>query len=176
MNAALQPNPGIRPRNPATARHRAARLAAVQALYQIEITEAAPEGVVREFESHRLGAADPEASGGRKANAKLFSLLVEGVMARRDELDALIAPRLAAGWRVERLEVILRCILRLGAFELLVRVEVPARAVVSEYVRLADSFFAKSEPGMVNGILDGVARAVRPGELERERGKDTPAG
>lgn len=175
MSAAPQPNPGVRPRNPATGRHSAARLAAVQALYQIDITEAAPEGVVREFERYRLGAADPEASGGRKANAKLFSSLVEGVTARREELDALIAPRLAAGWRLERLEVILRCILRLGAFELLTRLEVPARAVISEYVRLTDSFFSKSEPGMVNGILDAVARAVRPGELERDRGGDTPA-
>jgi len=176
MSASPQPGPGGRSRNPATARHSAARLAAVQALYQMEIAGSGPAATVEEFERFRLGAADPESSGGRKVNQKLFAALVGGVEENRETLDALIAPRLAGGWSVDRLEVILRAILRLGAFELRYRVETPARAVVSEYVRLADSFFSGAEPGMVNGVLDAVARAVRPGEMERGHGGDAPSG
>ncbi|MPY69360.1 MAG: transcription antitermination factor NusB [Alphaproteobacteria bacterium] len=175
MSAVPQPGPGGRSRNPATARHSAARLAAVQALYQMEIAGSGLAATVKEFERFRLGAADPESSGGRKVNQKLFGALVSGVEEHREALDALIAPRLA-GWSVDRLEVILRAILRLGAFELRHRVEMPARAVVSEYVRLADSFFSGAEPGMVNGVLDAVARAVRPGEMERGHGGDAPSG
>jgi N utilization substance protein B len=176
MTADPQPRATARPRKPGTARHSAARLAAVQALYQMEIAGARPAAVVKEFERFRLGDADPEASGGRKANQKLFAALVEGVAEHGAALDALIAPALSAGWSIERLEVILRAIMRLGAYELRFRVEAPARAVISEYVRLADSFFSGAEPGMVNGVLDAVARAVRPGELERGHGGDRPAG
>jgi N utilization substance protein B len=165
MSAAPQPGPGKRARSPGTARHSAARLAAVQALYQMEITGGSPARVVREFELFRLGAADPEASGGRKANQKLFAELVEGVTEQADALDALVAPRLAEGWSVERLEVILRAILRLGAYELRFRLEAPARAVITEYVKLADAFFSGAEPKVVNGVLDAVARETRPGEL-----------
>ena len=76
----------------------------------------------------------------------------------------------AKGWSVERLEILLRCILRLGTFELMARAQVPARVVISEHVDLADAFFSGREPGMVNGVLDRLARSLRPGELEAKTG------
>ena len=160
-----------------TVRHRAARLAAVQALYQLEITDLPVGAVVDEFVHHRLGAADPEASRGAKANEPLFKELVRGADIRKEDIQAHIEPSLGAGWSYDRLEIILRCVLRLGTFELLARFEVPAAVVVSEYVDIADEFFSGSEPGVVNAVLDRVARTLRPGELESRHDKIVrPAG
>jgi N utilization substance protein B len=150
-------------------RHSAARLAAVQALYQIEITGAEVDGVVEEFRIHRLGVDDEDAAI-PKSDKRMFAELVTGVTARRAELDALLGPVMAKGWSVERLEILLRCILRLGTFELMARAQVPARVVISEHVDLADAFFSGREPGMVNGVLDRLARSLRPGELEAKTG------
>jgi N utilization substance protein B len=155
-----------RPRQRATGRHSAARLAAVQAIYQLEIAGSTTGNVIEEFIGHRLGQADLEASRGAKANETLFKELVRGVDIRSEELKELIEPLLAENWSYDRLEVILRCILRLGAFELLSHIEVPAKVVIGEYVALADAFFSGGEPGVVNGILDRIARGTRPGELE----------
>lgn len=160
-----------------TVRHSAARLAAVQALYQIDITGAMPGTVIDEFVKHRLGPADIEASRGAKANETLFRDLVHGACDRVVEIDGRLGPLLAKGWSIERIEVILRNILRLGALELLTRPEVPASVVIKEYVDLADAFFSGAEPGVVNAILDRLARDLRPGELEaRHDGPARPSG
>ena len=160
-----------------TARHSAARLAAAQALYQIDIAGAMPAAVIEEFVDHRLGPADPEASRGARANEALFRELVDGVAARAADIDARLAPLLAEGWSIGRIDVILRAILRLGAFELMQRPSVPATVVIKEYVDLADAFFAGSEPAATNAILDRLARELRPGELEaRHEGPARPTG
>lgn len=160
-----------------TGRHHAARLAAIQALYQVEITGQSLSSVIDEFVGLRLGDSDVEASRGARANETLFKQLVRGTGGRTGEFDEVLRPLLAAGWTVERLEVILRCILRLGTFEMVARPEVPAAVVIKEYVDLADDFFSGNEPATVNGILDRVARKFRPGELEaRHDGKAQSAG
>ena len=160
-------------RHRATVRHSAARLAAVQAIYQLEMTEASTGGVIDEFVDHRLGQADVEASRGANANETLFKELVRGVEIRSDEVKGIIEPLLANGWAFDRLDVILRCILRLGTFEMVSRVEIPAKVIIGEYVDLAKAFFSESEPGVVNGILDRVARGARPGELEARDDKSS---
>lgn len=144
-------------------RRSAARLAAVQALYQIELAGASAESVIREFEQHGLGT---DREGGRlgEADAQLFGDLVRGVAGRQDELDQLIAGSLAPGWPLARLEAVLRAILRAGAFELLVATDVPAPVVISEYLDIAHAFFAGKEPGLVNGVLDHLARTLRPAQ------------
>ena len=168
MTGAAEPGKPARTRR-SVGRHSAARLAAVQALYQIEITGAEVDGVVEEFRIHRLGVDDEDAPM-LKSDKRMFAELVCGVTARRAELDALLGPVMAKGWSVERLEILLRCILRLGTFELMARAQVPARVVISEHVDLADAFFSGREPGMVNGVLDRLARSLRPGELEAKTG------
>lgn len=177
MIASPEPGSKGRPRHRATVRHSAARLAAVQAVYQLEMTEASTGSVIDEFVGHRLGQADVEASRGANANEALFKELVRGVGIRADEVTHHIEPLLAKGWAYERLDVILRSILRLGTFEMVSRLEVPAAVIIGEYVDIADAFFSGSEPAVVNGILDRIARATRPGELEARDGKPAhPAG
>lgn len=168
MSGATEPGARARSRRSA-ARRSATRLAAVQALYQVDLTGAEVDGVVEEFSKHRLGV-DDEDSEMEKADKRLFAELVTGVMAHRAELDALLAPALVEGWSLDRLEVVLRCILRLGTFELMARSQVPARVVISEHVDLAHAFFSGGETGMVNGVLDRLARSLRPGELEAKTG------
>lgn len=164
-------------RKRATVRHRAARLAAVQALYQLEVSDMSVGAVIDEFVDHRLGAADPEASRGAKANEPMFKELVRGADIRKGDVQGHIVPSLSEGWSYDRLEIILRCILRLGTFELLARFEAPAPVIVSEYVDIADEFFSGSEPGVVNAVLDRIARTLRPGELESHHDKSAhPAG
>ncbi len=160
----------------ATARARqssAARLAAVQALYQIEMAGAPAEAVLVEFLAHRL---DEEVDGVRLANAdrELFAGLVRGVVADLADLDDMLAAVLDADWPVERLEALLRIVLRAGTFELSERHEVPGRVVIAEYVDLAGAFFGGKEPGLVNGVLDRLARELRPEEFDS--GAATPAG
>ncbi len=148
-------------------RRSAARLAAVQALYQINLTGADPASVVVEFREHRLGQ-DPAGGGGPatiEPDAGYFEALVRGVIGRREEIDAMLIPALAEGWTLARLEVVLRAALRLGTFELLAITDVPARVVINEYVNIAHMFFAGKEPGFINGVLDRLARRLRPSEL-----------
>lgn len=182
MSAAPRPEYGKAPRSraSATSRHSAARLAALQALYQVEMTGTPGAQVIDEFIRHRLGRPDDETGTARKTNEKRFVELVRGVTGRGAELDGLIRPLLASGWQLERLEIVMRCLLRLGAWELLALLDVPARVVISEYVALAGAFYSGDEPGAVNGILDRLARKLRPGELEAKpdgsRGSSRPAG
>lgn len=170
MTSGRDLRPSSKSRSRATSRHSAARLSAVQALYQMEMTGTPASIVIDEFLRHRFTGNDEEAGGGRRVNQNLFSDIVRGVVVRRDDLDRRIAAALPAGWKPDRLELVLRCILRAGALELMVRFETPAAVVISEYVRLADSFFSEAEPSLANGILDRIARDVRPGELEARGG------
>ncbi len=142
-----------------------ARLAAVQALYQMEVAGAGVEAVIREFAEHRFDRGiegDAEGDTLASADEAFFADLVRGVVAAQREIDQAVIKRLATGWRLERLDATVRAILRSGAFELAHRDDVPTEVVINEYVDLAKSFFEGPEPGFVNGALDGVAQDVRP--------------
>jgi N utilization substance protein B len=152
----------------ASAKLSAARLAAVQALYQGELRKSDAEHLVAEFRRHRLGQ-DIDGAPAVAPDEELFAEIVRGVEAHGSTLDDAIRARLPANWPFERLEVILRAILRAAAYELASRLTTPARAVIDEYVEVGHAFFSGSEPGMINGILDALARQFRPGELERGR-------
>jgi N utilization substance protein B len=164
--------PGSPPRSGAGGRRRNARLAAVQALYQIELSDVPAdspepvERVIREFGRYRLGQdIDGEQIG--DADETLFADIVRGATARRREIDEAITGALTPEWPLERLETILRAILRSGAYELLARIDVPARVVISEYLEVAHAFFAGKEPSLVNGVLDRLGRVLRAAELGR---------
>ena len=138
----------------------AARLAAVQALYQQEM-EATPVAVLlHEFHQHRLGATI-DGIEYAEAEVDFFDDLVKGADARGAELDALIAGKLAEGWSLARLDKPMKAILRAGAYELAARADVPTATVISEYVDVAKAFYDARETGFVNGLLDAVAKAVR---------------
>jgi transcription antitermination protein NusB len=138
----------------------AARLAAVQALYQQEMERTPLPMLLHEFHHHRLGAT---IEGAEYADAEVdfFDDVVAGVDARRAELDALIAGKLAQGWSLERLDKPMRQILRAGAYELAARIDVPTGSVISEYVDVAHAFYDKKEAAFVNGLLDAIAKEVR---------------
>ena len=138
----------------------AARLAAVQALYQHAMEETRRASLLDEFHRHRLGA---EIEGDQYAEAEVafFDDVVKGAIARRDELDALLSERLATGWRLERLDKTMLQVLRAGAYELVARADVPTGSVISEYVDVAHAFFEAREAKFVNGVLDAVAKGVR---------------
>ena len=138
----------------------AARLAAVQALYQLDMEGPSLARLLDEFHRHRLGA---EIEGDQYAEAEtaFFDDVVQGVAARKDEIDALLAAKLAAGWTLERLDKTLLQVLRAGAFELLARADVPTATIITEYVDVAHAFFESREAKFVNGLLDAVAKVVR---------------
>ena len=142
----------------------AARLAVVQALYQMDMSGIDLNEVVSEFEAHRLGQ-EIEGDQYFEAEAAFFRDLVEGVVREQRSLDPLIDEQLAEGWRLNRVDSILRAILRAGAYELAMRDDVPARVVISEYLDIAHAFFGDEEPRVVNGILDRLARKARSNEL-----------
>lgn len=146
-------------RNRAKARA-AARLAAVQALYQQEMENTAVPQLLHEFHHHRLGATIEEVEYA-EADVAFFDDLVKGVDARRAELDGAIAERLSEGWTLDRLDKPMRQILRCGAYELIARVDVPVGAAISAYVDVAHAFYAAREAKFVNGLLDAVAKAAR---------------
>jgi transcription antitermination protein NusB len=138
----------------------AARLAAVQALYQLEMEGTPMAQLLREFHEHRLGATIEDVT---YANAEVdfFNDVVKGVDARRDEIDGHIAAKLSEGWSIDRLDRPMRQIIRAGTYELLARKDLPAGVIINEYVDVADAFYAKREKGFVNGVLDAIAKAVR---------------
>ena len=147
--------------NPPRARSRsAARLAAVQALYQQEMEGTRLPTLLHEFHQHRLGATIEDVEYAA-AEVDFFDDLVAGVDARREEIDAHIAAKLVEGWALDRLDKPMRQILRAGTYELLARIDVPTKSVISEYVDVANAFYAKREAGFVNGLLDAVAKEVR---------------
>ena len=143
-----------------------ARLAAVQAHYQLEVSSIGVEHVIREFTEHRFDRVLDSGEGDgvtlASADEGFFAELVRGVVAEQKRVDAAIVKRLAENWRLERLDATVRAILRAGAFELAHRLDVPTEVVIDEDVDVAKSFFEGTEPGFVNGALDAVARDVRP--------------
>jgi N utilization substance protein B len=148
-----------------------ARLAAVQALYQMDMTGIDLNQVIAEFAAHRLGQ---EIEGDRYAEAEpeFFRDIVEGVVREQLRIDPLIDKQLAEGWRLTRVDSILRAILRAGAYEILIRGDVPVRVVISEYVDIAHAFFGAEEPKVVNGILDRLGHKKRPQEFAAEGDRD----
>jgi len=138
----------------------AARLAAVQALYQQEMEATPLPRLLKEFHDHRLGALIEDAQY-VDAEREFFDDVVTGVAARSAEIDAAISARLADGWSLARLDRPMRAILRAGAYELLARRDVPVGSVISEYVDVAHAFYDKRESGFVNGLLDAIAKEAR---------------
>jgi transcription antitermination protein NusB len=142
----------------------AARLGAVQALYQMDVSGARLPAVVAEFEAHRLGR-ELEGEQLRPADLAFFRSLVGGVVDAQRIIDPVIHAALPPTWPLTRIDLTLRAILRCGVFELMERRDVPARVVITEYVDVARAFFDADEPGLVNGVLDGVAHDARPEEF-----------
>jgi N utilization substance protein B len=150
-------------------RRGAARLAAVQALYQMDIAGAGINAIFAEFESHWLGG-EVEGEQYLPAEAAFFRDVVSGVVRDQEKLDPLIDEALSKGWPLKRIDAILRAVLRAGAYELERRKDVPGRVVVSEYVDVANAFVEAEETGMVNAVLDQIARRFRADEFARAGG------
>lgn len=140
----------------------AARLAAVQALYQHQMEGTPLARLLDEFHQHRLGREIEDAQYA-EAEVGFFDDVVGGTLARRDEIDALLTERLAAGWSIGRLDKTMLQILRAGTYELLARPDIPIGTAISEYVDVAHAFFDARDAKFVNGLLDSVARTVRQG-------------
>lgn len=143
----------------------AARLAAVQALYQMETAGAGAEVVIREFLAHRLGA-EIEGEALHDADHLLFADIVRGVAEIQRRVDPIVDSHLAANWRLERLDATARAILRCAVFELIRLNDIPAKVVIDEYVEVARAFFEDGpEPAFINGALDAAAREIRAREF-----------
>lgn len=139
----------------------AARLAAVQALYQQDMEGTALPQLLHEFHNHRLGATIGDVTY-HEAEVDFFDDIVSGANARHAEIDEAISAKLAEGWTLERIDRPMRAILRAGTYELLARADVPAGSVINEYLDVAHAFYDKRESGFVNGLLDAIAKEVRP--------------
>jgi transcription antitermination protein NusB len=150
-------------------RRGAARLAAVQALYQMDIAGAGLNDIFAEFESHWLGS-EVEGDKYLPAEAAFFRDVVSGVVRDQTRLDPLVDDALAKGWPLKRIDAIIRAVMRAGAYELEHRKDVPARVVVTEYVDVANAFVDREETGMVNAVLDQLARRFRADEFSRADG------
>jgi N utilization substance protein B len=138
----------------------AARLAAVQALYQFEMETPELTGLIDEFHRHRLGREIEDVEY-LDADVAFFDDVVRGVVARRDEIDARLAARLAEGWSLPRLDKTMLQILRAGAYELIARADITVGTVINEYLDVTHAFFDQREAKFVNGLLDAVAKDVR---------------
>ena len=163
------------PETPALSARTAARIAAVQALYQMDLAGTDLNDVIEEFLRLRFSAGDgdPEDSKTQTvegADRLFFADILRGVLRRQREIDPLVDDQLAIGWRLVRVDAILRAVLRAGVCELLDRPDVPARVVINEYINVAHFFFSEDEPRVVNGVLDKIARKVRAAEFEGKRG------
>ena len=156
-----------------------ARLAAIQALYQMDLAGTDAGEVIEEYVALRFAAAPADApetddaDEGRNdlegADPTYFADLVKGVVRRQRELDPLIDQQLRTGWRLVRVDSILRAILRAGVYELMERSDVPARVTINEYINIAKAYFEGDEPKVVNGVLDRIARKLRAKEFEAPR-------
>jgi N utilization substance protein B len=144
------------------ARRAGARLAAVQALYQMEQTEQSARSVIADFMEDRLGLND-EGDPVEEADPDIFKAIVDGTVERQEAIDAAIMKRLASGWKIERLDATSRAILRAGVYELIAEISLPSQIILDEYVSLAHAFFEGAEPKFINGLLDAVSRDVRAG-------------
>jgi N utilization substance protein B len=157
----------------------AARLAAVQALYQMELAGTPLAATIEEFTVFRLNrppgeepregtdASDEADATLAEADRTYFSELLRGAVRRQREIDPLVDRTLATGWRLVRIDSTLRAIFRAAVFELMERVDVPARVIINEYINVAHAFFSDENPKVVNGVLDHLARELRPAEFTR---------
>ena len=145
---------------PRTKARAAARLAAVQALYQHDMEATPIVQLLHEFHQHRLGATIEDAEYA-EADVDFFDDVVKGTLARGMEIDSLITAKLARGWSLDRLDKPMKAILRCGTYELIARADVPVGAVITEYVDVAHAFYDKRESGFVNGLLDAIGKDVR---------------
>ncbi len=145
----------------------AARLAAVQALYQMDVGGTEVADVIAEFELHRLGQAvdEPEGDVYRTADTSWFRDVVVGVLSDQRRIDPMVHTALVSDWPLRRIDTTLRAILRAGTYELLRRRDVPAKVVINEYLEITKAFFAEDEPRLVNGVLDRIAHEVRADEF-----------
>ena len=150
------------------------RMAAVQALYQMDLAGTDAEEVIQQFMA-ASEATPADADGNAEvetltslegADTTFFADVVKGVVRRQREIDPLVDQQLRTGWRLVRVDSILRAILRGGVFELLERSDVPARVTINEYINIAKAFFEADEPKVVNGVLDRIAHKVRAKEFE----------
>jgi transcription antitermination protein NusB len=142
----------------------AARLAAVQALYQMEVADKGLNDILAEFESHWIGR-EVEGEQYKPAEVAFFRDILSGVLAEQRTIDRDLDETLAVGWPLKRVEALMRAILRAGLYELKAKPDVPARVAIKEYVDVAAAFFANEEAGMINAVLDALARKVRPKEF-----------
>lgn len=163
----MQPEPRPEQKQKPRSSRAASRLAAVQALYQMDMTQRDLNEVLTEFVAHRLEATPPlDAYAG--ADVPFFRDVVSGVVFRQKDIDPLITASLAEGWRLSRIDSILRAILRAGVYEIIARPDVPAGALINEYVELAHDFFGGEEPAVANGVLDRLAKKYRASALAGE--------
>jgi N utilization substance protein B len=148
----------------------AARLAAVQALYQMDVAGSGINEIMAQFETHWLGG-EVEGAQYRPAEVDFFRDIGGGVVREQKRIDPQIDAALAGGWPLKRVEAVLRAVLRAGAYELACRPDVPVRVVMSEYVDVASAFLERDETGMVNAVLDQLARQLRAAEFDKARGQ-----
>ena len=153
-----------RPRPDAGRRRRAARLAAVQALYQIELNDGDAEDVILEIITHRSGAT-LEDEDTLETDVNHFADLVRGASRQRVQIDTMLSEALAVGWRLERLEAVLGAILRCAVYELLMRPDIPAKVTITEYVNVTQTFFSGKQSSFANAVLDRIAHNLRRGGL-----------
>jgi transcription antitermination protein NusB len=156
MNARTRPDPLQ------VAARRAARLAAVQALYQMEMSGSSAATVTADLLAGHLPASE-EGVLDQDVDADLFRQIIEGAVEQQSAMDTIIAGKLATGWKLERIDAVARAILRAGVIELWRRKDVPTPVVISEYVEIAKSFFEGGEPGFINATLDACVPSVRDG-------------
>lgn len=141
------------------------RLGAVQALYQMEVSEQGSEAALREFIDHRLGAGS-EGERYAEADQKFFTSLVRGVVERQEEIDRVLARCLVKGWELDKLDTTLRAALRAATFEMIARSDVPAKVIIDEYVEIARAFFDEGEePTFLNGVLHRIASSFRADDM-----------
>ena len=143
----------------------AARLAAVQALYQMESAGQGVEATIREFTEFRLGG-EIEGEKLHKADAAFFSDILRGAVETQSRLDPYLQRQLAEGWRLSRLDATARAILRAGLYEMVRRPDVPYKVVINEYMDIAQAFFEGDEPGFINAVLDAAAKEARGDEVQ----------
>lgn len=167
-DAAEGKSPAINPRS-------GARLAVVQALYEMDISGKGVLDALAEFEAHWIGR-EVDGIAHPPAEVAFFRDLLRGVVEEQRAIDLQLDSALSQGWPLRRIETVLRAILRAGAYELMFRPDVPARAAISQYVDVTHSFYSADEPGLVNAVLDRLARQVRPAEIgeKAEPGKTGP--
>jgi transcription antitermination protein NusB len=150
-----------------------ARLAVVQALYEMDISGKGVLDALAEFEAFWIGQ-EVDGIAHPQAETAFFRDLLRGTVEEQRAIDPKLDQALAQGWPLRRIEIVLRAILRAGAYELMFRRDVPAAAAISEYVDVAHSFYSADEPGLVNAVLDRVAREVRPGEVGAPKASGKP--